>query len=74
MNAIEALKVMKTGCEVEQLFRDPLAVREKLRYFHSDNTICLFLVDFGKGATDIMSPDLFLKSFKDAEFVLFESK
>jgi hypothetical protein len=72
MNANEALVCMKSGLEVEQLFRDPIGCREMLMLTDRDQ-IELFLPDFpGKGATDIMSPEMFLKSYAEAEFVLFE--
>ena len=73
MNNIEALKVMKAGCEVEQCFRDPIAIREKLRYLTDIDTIQLWLDGFdSKGPTDIMSPATFLTAHQNAEFVLFE--
>lgn len=71
MNAIEALQVLKSGIEVEQLFRDPTSVREALKMDDRDQ-IVLFMPDFNKGCTDIMSDQMFLKSFEDAEFVVFE--
>lgn len=71
MTSIEALECMRSGLPVEQLFRDPLAVREMLM-FTDKGIIELFLPDFKEGVTDVMTPALFLKSYEDAQFVLYD--
>lgn len=72
MNAIEALTVMKAGCEVEQLFHDSFGCREMFKLLDDGETIGLFLPDFNQGHTDILSAANFLKVHEDAQFVLFE--
>lgn len=74
MNTTEALELMKAGCEVERLDRDPIAIREKFIYQEDKDQVELWLDGFSKGPTDILSPANFLRVLSDAEFVLFEKQ
>lgn len=70
MKAIEALEAMKQGLKVCLYYPDC-----EMYQLTGKDRIEIFLVDLDSGndkPTDVCSPNLFLKSFEEKEFVLYE--